>query len=88
VRCSDREGRGYLVDEEAHCAVCGGNGRRSREETLAVSVPAGSRNGMSIRYRGHGDLGVSGQLAGDLYVTLVVAPHPLLSGTVWISQPY
>lgn len=45
-------------------------------ETLAVKIPAGIRDGGVIRLGGQGEPGVGNGPAGDLLLTVRVAPHP------------
>lgn len=45
-------------------------------ETLTIKIPAGIDDGQTIRLRGQGDESTSGGPAGDLLVTVRVAPHP------------
>jgi DnaJ-class molecular chaperone len=47
-------------------------------EALKVHIPAGAKDGGRLRLRGHGLPPRGGGPAGDLHVTLRVAPHPLL----------
>ncbi len=48
------------------------NGQR-----ISVHIPAGSDENKKIRLRGQGKPGYAGGAAGDLIVTLHIAPHPL-----------
>jgi DnaJ-class molecular chaperone len=62
-------------------AVTGGETQIALEhdghhETLAVKIPAGIDDGKKIRLRGRGQPGAQGGPAGDLLVTIRVAPHP------------
>jgi len=52
--------------------------RNGKEEAarLAVTVPAGVKNGQRLKLRGEGDMPPSGT-AGDLYVIVQVEDHPL-----------
>lgn len=56
-----------------------------------VRIPAGVSPGKRIRVRGKGQPGVGGGPAGDLYVRVDVAPHPVFtlgrSGDVSITVP-
>jgi len=74
--CTFCDGEGHVV---AHpCEACNGRGRREVERRLSVKVPAGVDDGSRIRIAGSGEAGIRGGAAGDLYVYLNVAPHPLL----------
>ncbi|WP_439817638.1 DnaJ C-terminal domain-containing protein [Zavarzinia sp. CC-PAN008] len=44
--------------------------------TLRVAIPAGARNGQTLRLRGQGEAGFNGGPQGDAYVELRLAPHP------------
>ena len=59
----------------AACPTCRGQGRVANMEKLKVNIPAGIRDGGTIRIPGKGDMGTDGA-AGDLYVTIHVEPHP------------
>jgi len=72
VRCG---GTGLL--RHAACGRCGGAGVETRAEATTVSVPAGVSNGEQLRLGGLGHAGTRGAAAGDLIVTVEVAPHPL-----------
>ena len=48
----------------------------NRTHTLQVKVPAGVEDGTRILYSGHGDAGLDGGPAGDVYVVLHVTEHP------------
>jgi molecular chaperone DnaJ len=42
-----------------------------------LKIPAGSVNGLRLKIAGKGDAGRRGGFPGDLYVRLLVRPHPL-----------
>lgn len=48
-----------------------------REKTLNVKIPAGTGDGERIRLKGQGAPGIGGAAAGDLYLHIRLAPHPL-----------
>jgi molecular chaperone DnaJ len=73
VVCATCKGAGHKG--RAPCPTCRGQGRVAQMEKLRVNVPAGMRDGGSIRLPGKGDMGLDGT-AGDLYVTIRVAAHP------------
>jgi curved DNA-binding protein len=67
-------------------------GRRVEEKTYTVKIPAGSVAGTKIRLKGEGGKGRAGGVAGDLYLTIDVAPHPRfvvdgydLSARLWVA---
>ena len=70
-RCS---GMGMVI--ESPCGTCRGDGRREREMTYTVDVPAGIADGQTLRLGAKGAVGPRGGMPGDLYVHLRVADHP------------
>lgn len=46
-------------------------------QKIDLSVPAGVRDGQTLRLRGKGRTGMGGGPAGDAYVEISVKPHPL-----------
>ncbi|HLZ38737.1 MAG TPA: DnaJ C-terminal domain-containing protein, partial [Mycobacteriales bacterium] len=77
--CRDCRGRGLVVDDP--CPVCGGSGRARSERTINARIPTGVRDGQHIRLRGKGAPGERGGPAGDLIVTVHVAPHAVFGRT-------
>jgi len=73
--CRDCRGRGKIIDDP--CPECGGEGISTRTRTLTVRVPAGVDDNQRIRLAGQGEPGRGGASAGDLYVRVHVAPHPV-----------
>ncbi|MGI9064427.1 MAG: molecular chaperone DnaJ [Pseudonocardiaceae bacterium] len=73
--CRDCRGAGRLVDDP--CPECGGDGVSTRTRTLTMRIPAGVADGQRIRLAGQGEPGRHGAGAGDLYVLVHVAPHPV-----------
>jgi molecular chaperone DnaJ len=73
--CPGCHGRGQFVRNP--CKTCRGNGHVQKERTLAVNIPAGVEEGTRIRLTGEGQAALNGGPAGDLYIFLSVAPHPL-----------
>jgi len=59
------------------CDLCAGSGQESRTETVAVRIPAGIGDGHRVRLSGLGNAGGRGGAAGDLYVIVRVAAHPV-----------
>ncbi len=86
--CPACGGAGRVIRDP--CRACGGAGRVQKERTLNVTVPPGVDEGMRIRLSGEGEAGVRGGPAGDLYIVLTVAPHPLFrrdGATVYCPVP-
>jgi molecular chaperone DnaJ len=59
------------------CKPCRGTGQAQKERTLAVNIPAGVEEGTRIRLTGEGQAGLNGGPAGDLYIFISIAPHPI-----------
>jgi molecular chaperone DnaJ len=73
--CPSCQGAGRVIENP--CRSCGGQGRVRKEKTLSVAIPAGVEDGTRIRLAGEGEMGVRGASAGDLYIFIGVAPHPI-----------
>ncbi|MGZ4466766.1 MAG: molecular chaperone DnaJ [Nocardioides sp.] len=73
--CPTCGGRQLVYDEP--CPTCHGSGRGLSSRTITARIPAGVKDGQRIRLRGKGAAGERGGPAGDLYVTVRVAPHRL-----------
>jgi len=59
----------------AACRSCASTGLQTRSEVVTVHVPAGIEAGARLVVPGRGHAGERGGEAGDLYVTIDVAPH-------------
>ncbi len=77
--CRECRGRGLVVDDP--CPVCSGSGRAMSTRTIQARIPAGVANGQRIKLKGKGAPGERGGPAGDLYVRVHVAPHPVFGRT-------
>ena len=73
--CPQCRGRGSIITDP--CNKCYGRGRVEEQKTLSVKVPAGVDTGDRIRLSGEGEAGPAGGPPGDLYVQVVVKPHPI-----------
>jgi molecular chaperone DnaJ len=73
--CPTCQGGGRVIDKP--CRSCGGAGRVRREKTLQVTIPPGVEEGTRIRLSGEGEAGLRGAPAGDLYIFLSIAAHPI-----------
>lgn len=48
-------------------------------KTIAISVPAGVKEGQTLRLRGKGAPGIGKGSPGDAYVTISIRPHPVFT---------
>jgi molecular chaperone DnaJ len=53
--------------------------RTADGRTVTARIPAGVKDGQKIRLRGKGEAGDDGAPAGDLVISVDVAPHPVFS---------
>ncbi len=75
--CPDCLGSGRLISSP--CADCGGSGTVQEKKQLQVRIPLGVDSGTRLRLRGEGEAGARGGPAGDLYLEVEIAPHPIFS---------
>ena len=73
--CGRCGGSGLL--RHAPCGLCHGLSVESRSETTTLTIPPGVSPGEQMRVPGLGHAGTRSATAGDLYVTVQVAPHPV-----------
>ena len=73
--CPTCSGRGVVIEDP--CGNCRGEGREDRIQALEVDVPPGVDTGTRIRLSGRGEAGARGAPAGDLYIFIHVAEHPV-----------
>jgi molecular chaperone DnaJ len=73
--CPECRGRGTKIVDP--CPTCNGSGVQRRERRVKVRIAPGVADGARIRVKGRGEPGRNGGPAGDLYVTVSVAKHPL-----------
>jgi molecular chaperone DnaJ len=73
--CTACQGRGVKI--EVPCPSCSGSGSVAETASLDVKIPAGVDSGAVRTVRGGGEIAPGG--AGDLHVTITVAPHPLFT---------
>ena len=72
LTCPRCGGEGHLRNA---CPACHGEGRLPRVETVEMRIPQGVLTGDRLRVPGKGNAGTGGAPAGDLYITVRVAPH-------------
>ena len=72
------------------CPACGGDGRRSRTETVEVRIPPGAQTGSRLRVARKGNAGTMAATPGDLYIITRVGPHPFFerkADDIYIEVP-
>lgn len=70
--CRVCQGNGVVI--ESPCPTCHGNGIEKRPREVKTRIPAGVRNGQTIKLKGRGSPGRNGGPNGDLLVELRVNP--------------
>jgi molecular chaperone DnaJ len=70
--CPQCGGSGRLIEER--CTRCRGTGSENRRRQVKLRVPAGVKDGSTLRLRGKGAPGSFGGPPGDLMVRIRVAP--------------
>lgn len=76
VVCPTCEGAGKIPEKA--CTVCHGKGTVRGEEKIAVKIPAGIKDGATIRLNGRGEA-ITGGPRGDLYVHVRTKAHKLFT---------
>lgn len=71
--CPRCHGNGKIIKEP--CGHCRGQGIEEVTKTVEVKIPAGIDHGQRVRLSGEGETGAGG--AGDLYVVILMKPHPI-----------
>ncbi len=75
--CAACRGFGSVIPDP--CRECSGEGRVRSRRTLMVKIPAGVDTGTRVQLAEQGEVGPGGGPAGDLYVEVHVAPHPIFN---------
>jgi molecular chaperone DnaJ len=75
--CPQCGGSGRIIPTP--CTKCHGRGVEVRTRNIKIRIPAGVKDGATIRIPGKGSPGRNGGLAGDLLVKVHVTPHPLFT---------
>ena len=76
--CQTCQGTGVIGGNQL-CQTCGGRGQVLRPKTIEVNIPAGVRDGSTIRLAGQGGTGAQGAPPGDLYLHIRLRPHPVFT---------
>jgi molecular chaperone DnaJ len=75
--CPTCRGFGTVIPDP--CSECSGDGRVRARRAINVNIPAGVDSGTRVQLTGEGEVGPGGGPAGDLYVEIAVAPHPVFT---------
>ncbi len=75
--CPTCRGFGTVIPDP--CGECSGDGRIRARRAISIKVPPGVDSGTRIQLAGEGEVGQGGGPAGDLYVEVEVAPHPVFT---------
>ena len=73
--CPQCQGFGTPIPHPCH--ECSGDGRVRTRRTLTIKIPVGVDTGTRIQLTGEGEVGPNGGPAADLFIEVVVAPHPM-----------
>lgn len=71
--CPRCHGSGKSIKDP--CPSCRGQGMVDIQKTVEVKIPAGIDHGQRVRLSGEGEIGPGG--SGDLYVVVLLKPHPI-----------
>ncbi|RLG33485.1 J domain-containing protein [Methanosarcinales archaeon] len=74
------KGKDLQAEVEIPLEVAHNGGKRLitvGSKQLEVNIPKGVRDGTKIRLSGQGEPGIGGGQAGDLYLRIKIAPHPV-----------
>ncbi|MDD3269797.1 MAG: molecular chaperone DnaJ [Syntrophomonadaceae bacterium] len=72
--CSRCHGEGKIIEKP--CSACKGSGQVRKLRKIEVRIPAGIDSGSRLRISGEGEQGSKGGSPGDLYISIMVRPHP------------
>jgi molecular chaperone DnaJ len=88
VECPKCKGKGKVPEKP--CEICGGDGRYYGNKEIKVEIPVGIRDGETIRIKEGGEAGILGGPNGDLYIRIIIKPHPVFErqgDDLYISLP-
>ncbi|MGM0441469.1 MAG: molecular chaperone DnaJ [Elusimicrobiota bacterium] len=74
--CPKCKGQGKVVTNP--CSSCRGTGLTGNKDTISVKIPAGVKDGMTLRISGEGNAGRHNGPRGDIFVNISVKPHETL----------
>lgn len=79
VECDNCDGTGEVV--EFKCTRCKGSGNIPHQEEITVKIPAGTPDGLTLRFTGKGNAGQQNGGYGDLFLEIEVQTHPVFERT-------
>ena len=71
--CPSCQGNGLVIENP--CIPCNGSGKKQKNKTLDVKIPAGVEEGMQLSVSGKGNAGPRGGVPGDMLVVIEETPH-------------
>ena len=71
--CSHCQGRGKVIPNP--CKACKGKGKVRKNQKISAQIPPGIDHGQTVSLSGKGHSGLRGGPAGDLRITIEIAPH-------------
>ena len=75
--CEECRGTGKIIKEP--CTKCQGKGTIRKNTTIEVEIPAGIRDGQTLRLENKGEPGKNGGSNGDIYVDIHVKPSKIFT---------
>ncbi|MDD4280063.1 MAG: molecular chaperone DnaJ [Candidatus Sumerlaeales bacterium] len=75
--CDRCQGSGTIISDP--CTDCSGRGRVNARKKITIKIPPGVATGSRLRVAKEGEAGVKGGERGDLYIDIIVKPHPFFS---------
>lgn len=75
--CTVCGGRGFIINDS--CIDCGGEGFKINNHEVKVTIPPGLDDGMRLKIKGEGEVGMLGGSSGDLYIKIHIRNHPFFS---------
>ena len=71
--CSHCQGRGKVIPNP--CKACKGKGKVRKNQKISAQIPPGIDHEQTVSLSGKGHSGLRGGPAGDLRITIEIAPH-------------
>lgn len=72
--CTVCSGTGKTISRK--CSTCNGEGYTRVKRDIEVNIPPGISSGQQIRLQGRGERGYNGGPNGDLFIEIIINPHP------------